>query len=126
MAHILVIDDDPSVLSLFGQFLQREGHSVERACNGKEGLEAVRKSRPDLIITDIMMPEIDGIEVLKTVRVLYPKMPVISISGGTRNLSVNVLQHAQCFETERALEKPVSLVTLREAVQELLGAAPGG
>ena len=61
MANILLIDDDPSVQLLFNQFLTSAGYEVVQAWNGVEGMERLHEKKPDLIITDIMMPEMDGL-----------------------------------------------------------------
>jgi CheY-like chemotaxis protein len=63
MANILVVDDDNSIVVVLQHLLQKEGHTVHVAYNGKDGLAAARLEKPDLIILDLMMPEIDGITV---------------------------------------------------------------
>ncbi len=69
MAHkVLVVDDDPNTVRLVKLYLQKEGHTVFTASNGVEALEAARSKRPDLIVLDIMMPGMDGIEVCETLR----------------------------------------------------------
>jgi CheY-like chemotaxis protein len=68
MARILIIDDDLSIQQLFKQFLSGEDHNVLSASNGKEGLRLMKQQKPDLIITDIMMPEMDGLEVVREIR----------------------------------------------------------
>jgi CheY-like chemotaxis protein len=123
MALILVIDDDESVLTLFQQFLESNGYAVALAVNGREGLEQMHRNNPDLIITDIMMPEMDGLEIIREIRALHPELPVIAISGGMRAAPINFLPHAKKFGACRVFEKPVALAELLKAVQELLGAA---
>jgi len=119
MAHILIIDDDSSVQTLFKQFLESKGYSVSLASNGREGLRQMHKCNPDLIITDIMMPEMDGLEIIQEVRVHHLEMPVIAISGGMRNAPMNFLPHAKKFGAVRIFEKPVPLADLLAAVREL-------
>jgi CheY-like chemotaxis protein len=121
MKHLLVIDDDPSILSLFSQFLEDAGYSVASALDGKEGLQSVKAKKPDLIITDIMMPEMDGLELLMEIKRHHSEIPVIAISGGMKIQPVNFLPQAQKFGANRVLLKPVSLADLLQAVQELLG-----
>lgn len=120
MAHILIIDDDSSVLHLFGQFLEENGYSVALAANGKEGLSMMHQQRPDLIITDIMMPEMDGLEVIHEVRMQHPDLPVIAISGGMRIRPMNFLPHAKKMGACHVLGKPVELGVLLATVQEVL------
>jgi CheY-like chemotaxis protein len=120
MNHILVIDDDPSVLSLFDQFLESTGYSVALAPDGREGFRSIRKKKPDLIITDIMMPDMDGLEVLMELKNKHPDIPVIAISGGMKIQPVSFLPQAKKFGTRRVFQKPVALADLLKAIQELL------
>jgi CheY-like chemotaxis protein len=74
MARILIIDDDAAILSLFEQFLKNEGFDVTTAANGRSGLAQMEKSTPDMIITDIMMPELDGLEIVAPEKPCFTKM----------------------------------------------------
>lgn len=124
MPHILIIDDDLIVLNLFEQFLSSDGFSVSVAKDGREGLDLMKKQKPDLIITDIMMPEVDGLEMIREIRSQHPEISVIAISGGMKGAQINFLPHAKKFGACRVFEKPVSLFHLRTAVRELLGISP--
>jgi len=121
MAHILIIDDDGSIQLLFKQFLKDKGYSVSSASDGHKGIALMKQQKPDLIITDILMPEMDGLEVICEIKNTHPGLPVIAISGGMRSGRINFLPHAKTFGASRVFEKPVSLATLLAAVQELLG-----
>jgi CheY-like chemotaxis protein len=123
MAHILVIEDDCSVQTLFGQLLESEGYTVSHATDGAEGIHLLKQEKTDLIITDIMMPEMDGLEVIRTVQHTHPNLPIIAISGGMRTVPINFLPHAKKFGACRVFEKPVILADLLAAVKELLGAS---
>lgn len=120
MAHILVIDDDVAIQKVFKQFLMHLDHQVETASNGKEGLFKMRKQTPDLVITDIMMPEMDGLELVQSIRDHCPSLPVIAISGGMQSSSMNFLPLAKRFGACKGFEKPIELDKLKEAVDELL------
>jgi CheY-like chemotaxis protein len=120
MAKILLIDDNPKIQALFSQLLAGMGHEIIRASNGKQGLQLIDESRPDLVITDIMMPEVDGLELLMHLRNTHDSVPVIAISGGMRALPVNFLEQARLFGARYVFEKPVPLDVLRNAVTELL------
>lgn len=120
MAKILLIDDDPKIQMVFSQFLTSLGHEIIQAENGKAGLKMIQEGRPDLVITDIMMPEVDGLEILMHLRNTHDSVPVIAISGGMRALPVNFLQQAKLFGARYVFEKPVPLDVLRNAVMELL------
>jgi CheY-like chemotaxis protein len=124
MAKILLIDDDPTIQKVFSQFLTGMGHEIMQAENGKEGMSMLQETRPDLVITDIMMPEMDGLEILMHLRSTHNSVPVIAISGGMRALPVNFLQQAKLFGARYVFEKPVPLDVLRNAVKELLNDEP--
>jgi CheY-like chemotaxis protein len=121
MKTILIIDDDEAVLGLFSQFLEAKDYAVLQAADGREGLRLFDTDPPDLVITDIMMPEMDGLEILQNLRKTSPDLPVIAISGGMRNATINFLPHAKTFGACRVFEKPVALSDLLQAVEELLG-----
>ena len=120
MKHILVIDDEASVLSLFGQFLENAGYSVALAPDGQAGLRLLKQQKPDLIITDIMMPEMDGLELLMKVQKQYPGIPVIAISGGMKSQPANFLPQARKFGAQHVFIKPIELSELLNVVQKLL------
>ncbi len=120
MAKILLIDDDPTIQKVFSQFLTNMGHEVGQAENGKIGLRMMEEGRPDLVITDIMMPEMDGLEILLKIRSNHDDIPVIAISGGMRALPVNFLHQAKLFGAKYVFEKPVPLDVLNNAVKELI------
>jgi CheY-like chemotaxis protein len=120
MQHILIIDDDKAIQSIFTQLLENNGYSVETASEGREGLRKLKARTPDLIITDIMMPEMDGLEMVTYIRRNHPDLPVIAISGGMQAAPVNFLPMAKQFGACKVFEKPLALATLLEAVQELL------
>jgi CheY-like chemotaxis protein len=120
MAHVLVIEDDSAVQNLFGQLLEGEGYTVSHATDGAEGMHLLKQQKIDLIITDIMMPEMDGLEVIRAVQATHPNLPIIAISGGMRAVPINFLPHAKKFGACRVFEKPVVLADLLAAVKELL------
>lgn len=99
-----MIDDDLSVQTLFDQFLRGAGYSVVLASNGIEGLRLIHKRKPDLIITDIIMPEMDGLEILQEVRQHNPDIPIIAISGGMRSLPMDFLPPAKKFGADHILK----------------------
>lgn len=121
MKSILIIDDDEAVLQLFSGYLGRKGYTVFQAANGREGLRQLESARPDVVITDIMMPEMDGLEIIRELRKERPDIPIIAISGGMRNATISFLPHAKTFGACKVFEKPVALNKLLQGVQELLG-----
>src|ERR1700693_779947 len=95
-AHkVLVIDDDPVARMTVRAILEDEGYSVTCAEDGRRGLEAFRKLRPDLVVTDIVMPEKEGIETILELRSIWPRGPIIAISGGGRTGNTDYLRLAQ-------------------------------
>lgn len=121
MKHILVIDDDPSIRLTFKRYLDSKGYSVSVAADGAEGLSMVNERIPDLVITDVMMPEKDGLEVVLDLRENHPDLPIIAISGGMRIVPMDFLPMISKFGAGKVFYKPVELEELLGAVQELLG-----
>lgn len=121
MPTIVLIDDDATVQKAFSRYLSASGYDVQLANDGREGLRMIEAEPPDLVITDIMMPEIDGLEILMAIRKLDFPLPVIAISGGMRALPLNFLRHAKDLGASYVFEKPVPLKHLLSAVKELIG-----
>ncbi len=122
MPRILLIDDEESILKLFETFFNREGFDVEVASDGDIGLAINRKSKVDIVVTDILMPHKEGFETIREIREESPDVKIIAITGGGRNDAGTYLDFARAFGADRTFAKPVDLVVLREAVEELLGA----
>jgi len=121
MARILLIEDDESVRTLLFLALVHVGHTVVEARNGREGLELFRQGGVDLVITDIVMPEKEGFEVLMKIRKKNPALKIIAISGGGLHNAAHYLQTAKLLGAAKVLAKPFSNETLMAAVNELLG-----
>ncbi|MBL7211011.1 MAG: response regulator [Desulfobacteraceae bacterium] len=120
MARILLIEDDNDVREWLRQVLERVGYEVEEACNGDEGIERYREKQADLIITDIIMPKKEGIETITDLRVEFPDVKVIAISGGGRLGPEPYLELAKGFGANRIIMKPFTTAEILEAIQELL------
>jgi DNA-binding response OmpR family regulator len=82
MACILVVDDEPEVGEAIRRVLERAGFSVAVANSADLGLLALEKDQPDIVVTDVIMPKVHGLELIKAVRERYPRVRVIAISGG--------------------------------------------
>lgn len=119
MVRILIIDDDPQILNMLGQTLEREGHKVVNAPNGKEGLKLYRENPTDLIITDLIMPEKDGIETIMELRRDFPDVKIIAISGGGHIDAELYLSMARKLGVQRTFAKPVGKAELLKSVREL-------
>jgi DNA-binding response OmpR family regulator len=123
MARILVIDDEPQLRTLLEKFLTRDGHEVDLAKNGREGLKLFTLNNYDLVITDVVMPEQDGLEVVMELKRNYPRVRIIVISGGAARLDVgNLLNMSQLMGADRTLPKPLDFLKLQAAVKEVLAA----
>ncbi|MDA0747084.1 MAG: response regulator [bacterium] len=116
MARILVIDDDYEIRLALRKLLELSGYEVIEAANGHDGARLYSRNPVDLIITDIFMPDKDGVEVLLELRTDYPDIKVIVISGEGRNF----LPAAQDFGALRTFPKPFPSQELLQAVKELL------
>jgi two-component system response regulator (stage 0 sporulation protein F) len=115
MKKILVADDEMSIRLLYSEELREEGYEVFTAANGKEALEVVAKETLDLIILDIKMPELSGIEVLRQIKEQHPDLPVL--------LSSAYSEYKQDFGTwasEEYLVKSSDLEDLKAAVRKHL------
>lgn len=120
-ARILVIDDDPAIVRTIRKILERADHEVLEAEDGKKGLELARRERPDLIITDLIMPEVEGIETIQTLRAEFPDAKIIAVSGGGAMGPDSYLIDAEILGADRAMAKPFSPGELVAVVEELLG-----
>ena len=118
MARILIIDDSASMIAFLEQTLNRAGHGVTTARNGKEGLELLEKRGFDLVITDLYMPELDGIETIRRARAagLLPRLIAIS----SKDSIVNLLPAARMMGAMRTLQKPFTAEQLLETVSSVL------
>ena len=120
MATILVIDDDESFRSMLRRTLQRAGYDVVEADEGAVGLRTLSGVSVDLVITDIIMPNMEGIETLRVLRRAYPDLKVIAMSGGGRIRADTYLDVAHTFGAFRTLAKPFDNAQLFSAVEDAL------
>ncbi len=120
MACILVIDDEAPVRTLFRRILEKEQYEVLEASDGQAGMRLLRENPVDLVITDIFMPEKDGIEVLLELRKASPKLKVIVVSGGGKRVKLDMTQAARIFGAFRILRKPLEPQEVLDAVKEAL------
>ena len=120
MARILLIDDDDALRTMLRLTLIHFGHTVIEARNGREGLDLFPHAEADLVITDIVMPEVEGIEVLMTLRKIKPRVKIIAISGGGRVSATDYLRIAQRLGAAKVLTKPFSNEALISAIDEVL------
>ncbi len=120
MARILIIEDDNEVRDYLERVLSRDGFEVIGAANGKEGVALFQQTPADLVITDIIMPEKDGIETIMDLKRQNPGLKIIAISGGGRAEPENYLHSAKLIGASRTLKKPFTNDAMLQAVRELL------
>ncbi|MEW5770212.1 MAG: response regulator [Pseudomonadota bacterium] len=120
MAKILLVDDDVDVRYALGKYLHRAGHQVVEATDGAQALSLMATEAFDLVITDIVMPEADGIELILDIGRNTPGLPVIAISGGGRLGRAEYLDMAQGLGATAGLAKPVDPDELLALIDRLL------
>ncbi len=134
VANILVIDDDPAVRMTIRLVLEREGHTVAQAADGISGMKAIEAGGIDLLIVDIFMPGMDGIETIREVRQHRPDLPAIVISGTSLGASgfhpsglaaPDFLAMAVKLGAVTSLQKPFKPRDIISAVHECLSRAHG-
>jgi len=125
MARILVVDDDEAVRTSVRQALKRFGHMVTEAADGAAALRSLESEAVDLVITDIIMPEMEGIETIRILRRDRPDLPIIAMSGGGRGRSEDYLGVARTFGAACVLRKPFSPDDLLAAIATALPDPPG-
>jgi CheY-like chemotaxis protein len=115
MKKILLVDDEPSIQIVYREEFEDEGYEVISAVNGDEGLEKFQADEPDIVILDIHMPGMNGIEVLRQMKMLRPEIPVI-LSSAFQEFQRDISSWA----SEEYIVKSGNLDGLKEAVQRLL------
>lgn len=120
MTRILLVEDDPQVRSMMSETLTQEGYAVDEAINGKEAVAHFRETPADLVITDIIMPEQDGVETIHTLRREFPDVNIIAISGGSANIRGEyLLGTANALGAVKTFNKPVDMAELLNTIKEL-------
>lgn len=120
MARILVIDDDGALRQMLTLTLVHFGHEVIEAKGGREGMALLKISNVELVLTDMVMPEMEGFEVLMALREKFPSMKVIAMSGGGRHRSMDYLRMAELLGATAVLRKPFSSEALMAVVNKSL------
>lgn len=121
MKRILVIDDEPDIRELLRRILEKAGYGVTEASDGAVGVKLYRENPADLIITDIIMPEKEGLETIMELRREFPGVKIIAISGGGKALhSVSCLHLAEKLGAQRSIAKPINKALLLDSVAAVL------
>lgn len=121
MARVMVVDDDGDIRASLRKALEREGHTVTEEPDGASALRHFTGDPVDLVISDVYMPDMDGIDFLMRVREVFPEARTILISGGGQLKKESVLGAASRLGADRVLEKPFEMDDLLGAVEAVLG-----
>lgn len=120
MTQILIIDDDEAMRDLMARALRMKGYDVLVARDGREGLAEWERTQPDLVVTDLYMPNVDGIETILALRARKPGVPIVATSGGDSRSSFLALDSAGDLGATVVLPKPFSPDELWAAVATAL------
>lgn len=122
MPRILVIDDDADVRGSLAKMLTRAGYEVVAAADGTAGIELQHNEPADVIITDIFMPGLDGLQTIRQLKKEGSAVRIIAVSGGDRTGTVDLKEHARLMGAFKVLAKPFEMQDVLAAVKEALGA----
>jgi DNA-binding response OmpR family regulator len=118
MTKILVIDDERDIRDLLRYLLESKGYEVLEAGNGEDGLRVFQRTPADLVMTDILMPDKEGLATIIDLKKKYPHLKIIAMSGASK--SDHYLSFARKLGADKILEKPFNLQTVMQAIEELL------
>jgi CheY-like chemotaxis protein len=121
MARILIVDDEPDILVILDRMLRKMNHETVLAGNGKEAVRRLEEGKVDLVITDLIMPESEGIETISQIRKRWPGVKIIAMSGGGRQSPMPYLAVAATLGADATLAKPFERADLSEALRQVLG-----
>jgi len=123
MALILIVEDDPQIRLLLQETLQLEGFETATAENGAQALQLYQQRRPDAIVTDILMPEKEGLSFITDLRKSDPNICIIAISGGAQKLAPGCnLELASMFGANHTFEKPLDMEAMLQVLHKELQA----
>lgn len=120
MARILVVDDEEDFRRIVSRMLTAAGHQVEEAADGRQAIEAYRARPVDLVLADLYMPDIDGVEAIIRLRHEFPDVRIIAVSGGGHLGKEDVLKIAAGIGAQATMAKPLVKKTLLKAVEKVL------
>ncbi|HUR60190.1 MAG TPA: response regulator [Opitutaceae bacterium] len=123
MSRILLVDDDDMLRGMLARLLAHHGHTAVEARNGQVALKLFADARVDLVLTDIVMPEVEGLAVLMELRKLTQPIKIIAMSGGGRQGAMDYLKAARQLGAIKVLTKPFSNDALMAAIEEVLAVA---
>jgi CheY-like chemotaxis protein len=121
MSHILVVEDSEDLRFIIKDILKKAGHQVSEACDGSEVAQILAEASIDLVITDILMPEQEGVQTILQIRRNQPDIRIIGMSGGGAGGAEHYLEMAREFGANATMQKPFKKAQLLELVDTVLG-----
>lgn len=117
MARLLIVDDEAGIVKEVKGFFEEEGHEVDTADSGEDGIELIRKMKPDLVLIDMKLPDMSGLQVLAEVKKTSPRTKTIVVTG---YVDQSLMDEAEKAGRDLFLHKPFNLETLKAEVDRLL------
>jgi CheY-like chemotaxis protein len=121
VASILLVDDNNALRTVISRGLKLAGHDVYAASDGKAALAILPKVTYDVVLTDIVMPEMEGLELIRSIRKINPGAKIVAMSGGGRGTADEYLALAKSFGASATIEKPFQLEELTRTIEAVLG-----
>lgn len=119
MAKVLLVDDDKLVTYALCRYLRKMGHEVTELPNGAKVIATIQAQAPAILVTDLIMPDVEGLEVIVEVRKKYPELPIIAMSGGSRLVDASYLDTARQLGANHVLQKPFDEAELDRLINTL-------
>lgn len=120
MTKILVVEDDSSFRKLLVRMLSKAGYEIDQAADGDQALEACARFKPDLVLTDIIMPDKEGLETIQELLELCPNLKIIAMSGGGKFGPDSYLPLAEKLGAKASLQKPFMREELLSTIEKVL------
>lgn len=120
LKHILVVDDDEMMREFVKELLEINNFIITQAENGKAGLKAFREETPDLVITDIIMPEMEGISFIRELRNINSEIPIIAMTGNIHGRAEEYLELSSQLGANEVLEKPIKSEDFLQSINKLI------
>lgn len=120
MARILIVDDEDNVQFVLAQALRKQGHEILTARDGDDALRTLSSEKVDLVVTDLIMPNREGLETIQDIRLNWPDVKIVAMSGGGRSRNTKILALARKLGAHTILKKPFPMAEIVRTVDMLL------
>lgn len=118
--HVLIVDDDDMMRSFLKELLTMHKFKISEASNGKDGLKQFRDDTPDLVLTDIIMPEMEGISFIRALREYNKEIPIIAMTGNVHGRMEEFLTISSQLGADEVLRKPIKAKEFLDAINKLI------